>query len=223
MTVRTRTDFSVPRHWIVVTVVLFVVTFALGFLVKLVPAIGTAQLPLDAALNSRHTPAIDAIALGLDKLDQPVVVGVILLVVFGVMWALKNWRRSLGVCVVAGAGWVTCLVVKYAVHLPRPDLNDVPHQLLKSASTLSYPSGHVAFVAALGAALFMTVSLRASRIAIVIVFALLAIVVAVSRLYVGVHYLTDTIGGCLNGVAGALLFAGLWNLLAHRVLRQSRH
>ncbi len=223
MTVRNRTDFSVPRHWIVVTVALFVVTFALGFLVKLVPALGTAQLPLDAALNRQHTPALDTIALALDKLDQPVVVGVILLIVFGVMWLLKSWRRSLGVVVVAGAGWVTCLVVKYVVHLPRPDLNDVPHQLLKSASTLSYPSGHVAFVAALGAVLFMTVSLRASRIVIVIVFAVLAVVVAVSRLYVGVHYLTDTVGGVLNGVAGALLFAGLWNLLAHRVLRQSRH
>jgi undecaprenyl-diphosphatase len=223
MTVRTRTDFAVPRHWIVVTVVLFVVTFALGFIVKLVPAIGVAQLPLDQALNRLHTPTLDAIALALDKLDQPLVVGVILLVVFGVMWVLKGWRRSLGICIVAGAGWVTCLVVKYVVHLPRPDLTDVPHRLLDSASTLSYPSGHVAFVAALGAALFMTMSLRASRIAIVIAFALLAIVVAAARLYVGVHYLTDTVGGCLNGVAGALLFAGLWNLLAHRVLRRSRH
>jgi undecaprenyl-diphosphatase len=125
--------------------------------------------------------------------------------------------------VVAGAGWVTVLAVKYAVHLPRPDLTDVPHQLLKSASTLSYPSGHVAFVAALGAALFMAISRRAARVAIVIVFAVLAVVVAATRLYVGVHYLTDTAGGVLNGVAGALLFAGLWNLLAPRVFRTSRH
>jgi len=223
MTVPKRTDFAVPRHWIVVTVVLFVLTFALGFVVKLVPALGTAQLPIDSALNGGHTSALDAISLALDKLDQPVIVGVILLVVFGVMWVLTGWRRSLGIVVVAGAGWVTCLVTKYVVHLPRPDLNDVGHQLLKSASTLSYPSGHVAFVAALGAALFMAVSRRAPRVAIAIVFALLAIVVAVSRLYVGVHYLTDTVGGCLNGVAGALLFAGLWNLVAPRVLRQNRH
>lgn len=223
MTVPKRNDFAVPRHWVVVTVVLFVVTFALGFLVKLVPAIGTAQLPLDAGLNARHSPTLDSLALGLDKLDQPLVVGVILLVVFGLMWVLKGWRRALGICLVAGAGWVTCLVVKYAVHLPRPDLNDVSHQLLKSTSTLSYPSGHVAFVAALATALFLAVSLRTSRIVIATFFALLAVVVAVSRLYVGVHYLTDTVGGCLNGVAGALLFAGLWNLLAYRVLRRNRH
>ena len=223
MTVPPRSDFAVPRHWIVVTVVLFVVTVALGFAVKLLPALGAAQLPLDAALNRSNTPGLDSIALALDKLDQPVVVAVILLVVFGVMWLLKGWRRSLGIVVVAGAGWVTVLAVKYLVHQPRPDLGDVPHQLLKSASTLSYPSGHVAFVAALGAALFMAVSRRSARIAIAIVFAVVAVVVAVSRLYVGVHYLTDTVGGALNGIAGALLFAGLWNLLAPRVLRRNRH
>ncbi len=223
MTDPRRTDFAVPRHWIVVTVVLFVVTFAIGFLVKLVPAIGTAQLPLDAALNRLNSPLRDFVALALDKLDQPLVVGIILVVIFGVMWILKGWRTSLGIAIVAGAGWVTVLVVKYVVHQPRPDLNDVPHQLLKSASTLSYPSGHVAFVAALGAALFMALSSRAARITIAILFALLAVVVAATRLYLGVHYLSDTVGGLLNGVAGAVLFAGLWNLLAYRVLRRSRH
>jgi undecaprenyl-diphosphatase len=36
--------------------------------------------------------------------------------------------------------------------------------------------------------------------------------VAWSRLYVGVHYGTDLVGGVLNGIAGALLIGGLWNL-----------
>jgi len=207
----------------VVTVVLFVVTFGLGFLVKLVPAIGVAQLPIDAALNRANTPALDAISTLLDKLDQPPVVAVILVIVFAVMWFVKGWRTALGICVVAGAGWVSCLAVKYAVHLPRPDLADVPHQLLKEASTLSYPSGHVAFVAALGAALFMAVTRRGSRIVLVLVFGVIAIVVAMSRLYVGIHYLTDTVGGVVNGVAGALLFAGLWNVIVSPRLRRNRH
>ena len=85
-----RNDFAAPRPWIVVTVVLFVVTFALGFAVKLLPALATAQLPLDAELNGRHSAILDSAALALDKLDQPVVVGVILVVVFAVMWILKG-------------------------------------------------------------------------------------------------------------------------------------
>jgi undecaprenyl-diphosphatase len=223
MTVPARTDFAIPRRWIVVTVVLFVVTFALGFLVKVVPAIGTAQLPIDAALNRGNTAMLDTIATLLDKLDQPPVVAVILVVVFAVMWLLKGWRTALGIVVVAGAGWVTCLITKYAVHLPRPDLNDVPHQLLKEASTLSYPSGHVAFVAALGAALFFAAARSTSRTLIAVIFAVIAVIVAMSRLYTGIHYLTDTVGGVLNGIAGALLFAGLWNVLVSPRLRRNRH
>jgi undecaprenyl-diphosphatase len=223
MSLPARTDFAVPRRWIVVAVVLFVLTVLLGFLIKLVPALGSAQLPLDAALNRRNSPTLDAAALALDKLDQPVVVGVILVIVFVLMWILKGWRKALGICIVAGAGWVTVLAVKYLVHQERPDLADVAHQLLKSASTLSYPSGHVAFVAALGAALFMAVSRRGARIAIAVVFAVVAVVVAASRLYVGVHYLTDTVGGVLNGIAGAILFAGLWTLVAARLFRSKRH
>ena len=223
MTVPPRTDFALPRRWIVVTVVLFVVTFALGFLVKLVPALGTAQLPIDAALNRANTAALDTIATLLDKLDQPPVVAVILVIVFAVMWLLKGWRTGLGIVVVAGAGWITCLVAKYAVHQPRPDLNDVPHQLLKEASTLSYPSGHVAFVAALGAALFFAASRSTSRTLIAVIFGVIAVVVAMSRLYTGIHYLTDTVGGVVNGIAGALLFAGLWNVLVSPRLRRNRH
>ncbi|MES1170277.1 MAG: phosphatase PAP2 family protein [Leifsonia sp.] len=223
MAVPPRTDFAIPRHWIVVTVVLFVVTFALGFLVKLVPALGTAQLPIDVALNRGNTALLDTIATLLDKLDQPPVVAVILVIVFAAMWLLKGWRTSLGIVVVAGAGWVTCLITKYAVHLPRPDLDDVPHQLLKEASTLSYPSGHVAFVAALAAALLFAAARSTSRIWIAVIFGAIAVVVAMSRLYTGIHYLTDTIGGVVNGVAGALLFAGLWNVLVSPRIRRNRH
>jgi undecaprenyl-diphosphatase len=223
MTVASRADFAVPRRWIVVTVVLFVVTFALGFLVKLAPALGTAQLPIDVALNRGNTALLDTVATLLDKLDQPPVVAVILVVVFAVTWLLKGWRTGLAIVVVAGAGWVSCLVTKYVVHQPRPDLNDVPHQLLKEASTLSYPSGHVAFVAALGAALFLAVTQTRSRTVIAIVFGVIAILVAMSRLYTGIHYLTDTVGGVLNGIAGALLFAGLWNALISPRLRRNRH
>jgi hypothetical protein len=33
----------------------------------------------------------------------------------------------------------------------------------------------------------------------------------------------DTVGGVLNGIAGAILFAGLWNLVAARLFRSKRH
>ena len=205
----------IPRHWVIWTIVLFVITFALGFAAKAVVAIRFGAL--DAAVNRVHSGALDAVAIVLDKLDHPVVVVVVLAVVFVVLVFLRGWRLSIAVCAVTGFGWLTTLVVKYVVAQPRPTTGDLTHPLHISPATLSYPSGHVVFAAALVTALLMVCHGTLSRTIVGIVGALFVLAVCWSRLYVGVHYATDVVGGILNGVAGALLFAGLWNLLALRL------
>ena len=206
---------SRPVHWIIWAVVLFAATIALGLAAKALPALRFASL--DAAVNRVNSPLLDSAALVLDKLDHPVVVAVILLVVFVVLLPLAGWRRALGVCVVTGAGWLTTLVVKVVVAQPRPSTGDLTHLLHVSPATLSYPSGHVVFATALVAALATVCRTSAARAVVLVVGGVLVLAVAWSRLYVGVHYGTDVVGGVLNGVAGVLLFAGLWNLVAARV------
>jgi membrane-associated phospholipid phosphatase len=199
-----------PIHWVVWTIVLFVVTVALGLAAKALPAL---QLNgLDAAVNRVNSPVLDDAALLLDRLDSPVVVAVILAVTFVVLLVVVGWRRALGACVVTGAGWLTTLVVKTVVAQPRPSTDGLTHLLHISPATLSYPSGHVVFATALVTALAMVCRGPRARAIVVIVGALFVLAVGWSRLYVGVHYGTDVVGGILNGVAGALLFAGLWNL-----------
>ncbi|WP_348789020.1 phosphatase PAP2 family protein [Leifsonia sp. NPDC080035] len=205
----------IPRHWVIWTIVLFVLTFALGFAAKAVVALRFASL--DAAVNRTHSGALDAVAIVLDKLDHPVVVVVVLAIVFVVLVFLRGWRLAIAVCAVTGFGWITTLIVKYAVAQPRPTTTDLTHPLHISPATLSYPSGHVVFAAALVTALLMVCHGMLSRTIVGIVGALFVVAVCWSRLYVGVHYATDVVGGVLNGVAGALLFAGLWNLLALRL------
>jgi membrane-associated phospholipid phosphatase len=133
-------------------------------------------------------------------------------VVFVLLLVVVGWRRALGACVVTGTGWLTTLVVKTVVAQPRPSTDGLTHLLHISPATLSYPSGHVVFATALVAALAMVCRGGRSRTIVVIVGALFVLAVGWSRLYVGVHYGTDVVGGILNGVAGAVLFAGLWNL-----------
>ena len=207
----------IPRHWIVWTVVVFVLTFALGFAAKAVPALRLAAL--DAAINNVHSPLLDQIALGLDVLDHPLVVAVILVLTFVVLLFVKGWRLALAVCVVTGLGWLTTLLVKAVVAQPRPSTSALKHLLHVNPATLSYPSGHVVFAAALVTALVMVCRGAASRSAVIVVGVLFVLVVGWSRLYVGVHDASDIVGGVLNGVAGVILFAGLWNLVAARVFR----
>jgi len=206
-----------PAHWIVWTVVLFVLTIGLGLAAKAV--IGLRFVGLDAAVNRVNSPLLDSAALVLDRLDHPVVVAIVLVVVFVVLLFAVGWRRALGVCVATGAGWLTTLVVKTVVAQPRPTTDGLTHLLHISPATLSYPSGHVVFAAALVTGLAMAFR-GVPRAIVIVVGALFVLAVGWSRLYVGVHYGTDVIGGILNGVAGALLIAGLWNLVTRRLDRR---
>ena len=208
-----------PAHWIVWTVVLFALTFGLGFAAKSIPALRLAAV--DAAVNSVNSSLLDRMALALDFLDRPTVVAAVLAVTFIVVLLIKGWRLALAVCVVTGLGWLTTLVVKAVVAEPRPTAV-LSHILKVSPATLSYPSGHVVFAAALVAALAMVCRRVASRTIILIVGGLFILLVAWSRLYIGVHFTSDVVGAILNGVAGAILFAGLWNLLARRVFPGDR-
>ena len=208
-------QLRIPRHWIVWTVVLFALTFALGFAAKWIPALRMESL--GASINRVNSPFLDKIALLLDKIDQVTVVGVILVIVFIILLFVKGWRLALGTVVVPGLGWITTLVVKTVVAEPRPTTAGLTHLLHVNPATLSYPSGHVVFAAALVTALAMVCRGTLARTIVLVVGALFVLLVMWSRLYVGVHYGSDVVGGVLNGVAGVLLFAGLWNLVASRV------
>ncbi len=208
-------QLRIPRHWIVWTVVLFALTFALGFAAKWIPALRVESL--DASINRVNSPLLDKLALLLDKLDQVTVVGVILVIVFIILLFVKGWRLALGTVLVTGLGWITTLVVKTVVAEPRPSTAGLTHLLHVNPATLSYPSGHVVFATALVTALAMVCRGTLSRTIVLVVGAVFVLLVMWSRLYVGVHYGSDVVGGVLNGVAGVLLFAGLWNLVASRV------
>lgn len=212
-------QLRIPRHWIVWTVVLFVLTFALGFAAKWIVALRFDSL--DAAVNKVNSPLLDKVALLLDQLDRPTIVAVILVITFVILLFVKGWRLALGAVLVTGLGWLTTLIVKAVVAQPRPTTAGLTHLLHVNPATLSYPSGHVVFAAALVTALAMVCRGTLARTIVIVVGAVFVAVVMWSRLYVGVHYGTDVIGGVLNGVAGVLLFAGLWNLVAARVFAGS--
>lgn len=98
--------------------------------------------------------------------------------------------------------------IKLAVDRPRP----VDHPLVPEPTTPSFPSGHATTSFACAATLAPFVS----RHAIAVLY-VLAAAIAYSRVYVGVHYPLDVLGGAALGLSIAIALR-----LLPAVLRRSR-
>ncbi len=113
----------------------------------------------------------------------------------------RRWRRT-GVTVllaVAIGALITNVALKPLVARIRPyDVIEGLSLLVERQIDLSFPSGHTCAAFAAGTVCF--VQLRRPWGACLLA---LAVLIAVSRLYVGVHYPTDVLGGMAVGLFGA--------------------
>jgi membrane-associated phospholipid phosphatase len=159
--------------------------------------------------------------IGSSMSNTSTAIALTVVLVVGLRLWLRRWRESIAVFVsIAGELFIFVLVTA-TVHRPRPT---VPH-LDAAPPTSSFPSGHTGAAVALyvGLAVILLTLSRAEhghRIGLggarvlAVLLCLVPLVVAVSRLYRGMHFLTDVIAG---GLAG-----GLWMAVTMRALLVDR-
>ena len=95
----------------------------------------------------------------------------------------------------AGAALLATFL-KYLFQRPRPELFESDY----TASFYSFPSGHATIAVAFYGTLALLIALRLQdwrRWAVLVVGAALALLLGLSRLYLGVHYPTDILAGYL--------------------------
>ena len=156
----------------------------------------------DTWLAAHRSPDLNTATHWFTLLAETLTVTVLAVVaVAGVALAARRWREPLFLALAVGGEVQLFLAVTLVVHRHRPLVS----HLDPAPPTSSYPSGHTAAaialyggVAILAARLITNLVIR--RVLVVIAFFVPA-VVAFSRIYRGMHFPTDVIGGIVLGCA----------------------
>jgi membrane-associated phospholipid phosphatase len=157
------------------------------------------------------------------------VLTLVVLFTVGLSLVLHRYRTAAFVLAAALSGTLLESTLKQVFHRARPS---PPYAavVLTGTNTFSFPSGH----SMLAAVIYLTLSMietaliprRRTRAYVVGMALLLVGLIGISRVYLGVHYLTDVVGGWTLGLAWALLCRFIefhWVLLLERRDAAARH
>jgi undecaprenyl-diphosphatase len=145
------------------------------------------------------------IAEDITALGSATVLGLAVLAVTGFLALHGMYRNAAFILVASVGGWFLNDLLKSMFARPRPSI--VPH--LREVWSLSFPSGH----ALTSAVVYITLGVLLMRVAerrlvkwYCVTIALTATgLVGASRVFLGVHYPTDVLGGWLIGLCWALM------------------
>jgi len=152
------------------------------------------------AVRGMEGAAADAVARAFDVVGSTVgFAGLTLLIAAAFLIRRRGWDALLTLAATAGA-WGLNTIAKNVYDRPRPEL-----EALFAADGFGYPSGN----ATIGAALIGFAALAfleeakppAAKAAILAVAIVVALLLGVTRIYAGVHYPTDIVGGYSLGLA----------------------
>jgi undecaprenyl-diphosphatase len=175
----------------------------------------------DAAqwLNDRfygHDAAISVLEL-ISFLGKPIFLGIAIGI--PALWLLRRGARRLVLFLVVTAlgGGIVDTIVKVVVGRPRPEVKEP----IIEAFGKSFPSGHsMSSTFCYGALLLVFLPVLHGRWRTLAIGATITLVGAIgfSRLTLGVHYVTDVLGGYLLGLAWLLA-----SVAAFEIWREDRH
>jgi membrane-associated phospholipid phosphatase len=205
-------------------VVLAVALVGLGWLLSKVlshDVLGREDADISRWLAGHRNRDLNEVTSLTTKLAETLTITILAVVAVAfAAWVWRRWREPMLVAVAVAGEVGIFLVVTLLVDRKRPPVG----HLDAAPPTSSFPSGHTAAAVALYGALAVLASERARSALVRGLFIALAVVVplvvAASRMYRGMHYLTDVLGGLLLGWGWlAATVGGIRLGVAHWALR----
>lgn len=195
-------------------VLMLIIAAGLGALILTGVTVRGDNAVLDEFIEER-TPARTLFMMIPSEVFSPVGSVVIsLIVAIGSSLLHRSWRPGAYIAssVIVSALLAQAFKAGFERHRP-PELDQLMHE-----SNFSYPSGHATGVSSIVVSSVIVACLylvhRRWQVLAVIVGAALMVSVCASRLYLGVHWFTDIIGGTLVGTGCALILVVLLRPLA---------
>lgn len=189
-----------------------------GFISVTVMVVSTGVIPLDTAVResiySLRNPGLNTLMETLTLLGNWQTITILCLLLL----AYPQYRFDYGIPVsaVAVVSVAVNKLIKITIARPRPE--DVAH--LIDESGFSFASGHSASTMAVFLLLIYLIVRNGERgrkpKVLIWVLALAIPVVGFSRIYLGVHYPTDVLGGWLEGIFLVCLTVIVLNIMGER-------
>lgn len=199
---------------VVVSAAVIVAIVATGLILRNWAGATTADLDILYGLATVRTPFLIGIALTINWLFGPAMAVALTAAIAAVMLAISRRLRTTTLFVALVAlPWLGSEIVKQIVRRPRPDMSMLKHPLITEPTSFSFPSGHTTFVTVLMLALLITVVSKRWRPLYLTIGIIAVVLTAMSRMYLGAHYLTDVTAAVIYSIAAVLLvsaLAGRW-------------
>ncbi|WP_430867609.1 phosphatase PAP2 family protein [Demequina aurantiaca] len=199
------------KRVLVPAVVLWVAVAGIGYL--LVDVLQVDEHQVSQAFVDVRTDQWDSITSFISSMgNTQVLMATCALIVLFIWWQSRQWWYAIVPAIALSVQVSVFLTTSLIVGRERPDVEQLDH----AAPTSSFPSGHTGATTSV----YLAVALCATRIqntwlrvSIQVLCVLVALGVALSRVYRGMHHPTDVIAGLLIGLTCAVI---AWNWLPSR-------
>lgn len=158
------------------------------------------QISILSFFQNLSTPFLDKIVSVITMLGEQTVVIAVAALIF---WCIDK-KKGYSICLTLLISILSMGIFKAIFKSPRPFqvLESIKGKRLTTATGYSFPSGHTTTASSFYTGVFSSFKKQI----ITVICLILIILVALSRLYLGVHWPIDVFGGLILGVGLTLLF-----------------